>query len=78
MEISLSLLLLLLLLLLHVCPPLPLACSLCWGGGGGGGAYKVLCEMAVEGDEGRWWHGVDEVVVELCICQCEVGGWAGG
>ena len=36
------------------------------------------CEMAVEGDGGRWWHGVDEVVamVGLCIRKREAGeGW---
>ena len=32
--------------------------------------------MVVEGDRGRWWHGVDEVVVVvvgLHIRKCEVG-----
>jgi hypothetical protein len=54
--------------------------TLCWGGGGDGGAYEAPCKMVVEGDEGRWWHGVDEVVVvvELRICQCEVGEGPGG
>jgi hypothetical protein len=36
--------------------------------------------MGVEGDEGMWWHGVDEVVVvvELHVHQCEAGEGAGG
>jgi hypothetical protein len=40
----------------------------------------VPCEMAVEGDGGRWWGGVDEVivVVELCVHKCKAGKWAGG
>jgi hypothetical protein len=42
------------------------------GEGAGGQNHKtehngsisgVPCETAVEGDGGRWWHGVDEVVV---------------
>jgi hypothetical protein len=35
--------------------------------------------MAVEGDGGRWWHGVDEVVVVgLHVHKHEVGEGAGG
>ena len=30
--------------------------------------------MVVEGEGGRWWHGVDEVVVvRLRVRKCEVG-----
>jgi hypothetical protein len=37
------------------------------------------CETVVEGDGGRWWHGVDEVVavVGLRVRKWEAGG-AGG
>jgi hypothetical protein len=38
------------------------------------------CEKAVEGDEGRWWHSVDEVVVVvgLRVRKREAGEGAGG
>ena len=32
------------------------------------------CEMVVEGEGGRWWHGVDEVVVvRLRVRKYEAG-----
>jgi len=37
------------------------------------------CETTVEGDGGRWWDEVDDVVVVvgLCVRKCEAGGGAG-
>jgi hypothetical protein len=44
-----------------------------------GSVSGVPCEMAVEGDRGRWWDEVDKVVVAagVCICKREAGGKAG-
>jgi len=37
------------------------------------------CKTTVEGDGGRWWDEVDDVVVVvgLCVRKCEAGGGAG-
>ena len=34
------------------------------------------CPTAVEGDGGRWWDKVNDVlgVMGLCVCKCEAGG----
>ena len=39
----------------------------------------TLHETAVEGDGGRWWDEVDEVVVAggLCVRKCEAGRGGG-
>ena len=44
-----------------------------------GSVLGVPCETVVEGNEWRWWGGVNEVVavVGLCVCKCEVGEGAG-
>ena len=45
-------------------------------GEGGLKATKLSmpCEMVVEGEGGRWWHGVDEVVVvRLRVRKYEAG-----
>jgi hypothetical protein len=40
-----------------------------------GSILGALCETAVEGDGGRWWCGMDEVVavVGLHVCKHEAG-----
>jgi hypothetical protein len=44
-----------------------------------GSILGALCETTVEGDGGRWWDKVDDVVVVmgLCVHKCEAGGGAG-
>jgi hypothetical protein len=45
----------------------------------GGSISRTPCEMTVEGDGGRWWDEVDDVVVVvgLCVRKCEAEGGAG-
>ena len=45
-----------------------------------GSVSGASLETEVGIDGGRWWGGVDEVivVVELCVHKCKVGKWAGG
>ena len=43
-----------------------------------GSVSGALCEMAVEGEGGRWWDEVDKAVVGLCVRKREAREEAGG